>query len=82
MHEDQTALNRESAAAQGSAQPADSDSWYLDRLAALQKRNVHLELVRNWAPDLRPQTVVKTDVFEDIGGDRVIRITEGGTIER
>jgi SAM-dependent methyltransferase len=63
--EDQTALNRESAADQGSARPADSDSWYLDPLAALQKRNVHLELVRDWAGDLNPQTVVKTDVFEE-----------------
>ena len=49
----------------GTAKPDDSDSWYLDPLAAVQKRNVHLELVRDWAGDLRPATVVKTDVFEE-----------------
>lgn len=47
------------------ARPDDSDSWYLDPLAALQKRNVHLELLRAWAGDLRPSTVVKTDAFEE-----------------
>ena len=62
MAEARPVLNRDGAE---TAKLDDSDSWYLDPLAALQKRNVHLELVRDWAGDLRPRTVVKTDVFEE-----------------
>lgn len=70
MSEDQTAHREEIAATvAGSERPPDSDSWYLDPLAALQKRDVHLELVRQWASDLRPRIVVKTDAFEEANGD-------------
>lgn len=57
----------------GAERPADSDSWYLDPLAALQKRDTHLELVRQWANDLQPKIVLKTDAFEEANGhDRVL----------
>jgi SAM-dependent methyltransferase len=69
VSEHQTA-HREKIAATiaGSECPPDSDSWYLDPLAALQKRDVYLELVRQWASDLRPRIVVKTDTFEEANG--------------
>jgi SAM-dependent methyltransferase len=44
-------------------------SWYLHPLAARQKRNVHLELIRRWAGDLAPQRVLKTDLFEEAFGE-------------
>jgi SAM-dependent methyltransferase len=40
-------------------------SWYLDRLVAEQKRNVHQELIRRWARPLDVQRVLKTDLFEE-----------------
>lgn len=44
-------------------------NWYLDPLAAAQKRDVHLEWIRrNVPPGLRIQTVLKTDLFEEAYG--------------
>lgn len=44
-------------------------NWYLDPLAAAQKREVHLEwITRNLPPGLRIQTVLKTDLFEEAYG--------------
>ena len=44
-------------------------NWYLDPLAAAQKREVHLEWIkRNAPPGLRIETVLKTDLFEEAYG--------------
>jgi SAM-dependent methyltransferase len=44
-------------------------NWYLDPLAAAQKRAVHLEWIRrNVPPGLPIQTVLKTDLFEEAYG--------------
>ena len=43
-------------------------SWYLDPLAAEQKRRIHQELVRRWTGKTSPQTVLKTDLFEEANG--------------
>ncbi len=44
-------------------------NWYLDPLAAAQKREVHLEWIRcNVPPGLRIQTFLKTDLFEEAYG--------------
>lgn len=48
-------------------------SGYLDPLVARQKREVHLQLVRRWLRGLNPQSVLKTDLFEEaFGEDRVL----------
>ena len=48
-------------------------SGYLDALVARQKRDVHLQLVRRWTAGLNPQTVLKTDLFEEaFGEDRLL----------
>jgi ubiquinone/menaquinone biosynthesis C-methylase UbiE len=48
-------------------------SGYLDPLAARQKREVHLELVRRWTDGLVARRVLKTDLFEEaFGEDRVL----------
>ncbi len=50
-----------------------SPSWYLDRLAAEQRRKVHQELVRRWSRGLNPARVLKTDSFEEAnGGDQIL----------
>lgn len=49
------------------SQPA--PSWYLDRLAAEQKRRVHQELIRRWTRGLKVSRVLKTDAFEEAYGD-------------
>lgn len=43
-------------------------SWYLDPLVAEQKRRLHLDLARRWAPPGAPARVLKTDLFEDAYG--------------
>jgi SAM-dependent methyltransferase len=44
-------------------------NWYLDPLAAAQKREVHLEWIRrNVPPGLRVQALLKTDLFEEAYG--------------
>jgi SAM-dependent methyltransferase len=44
-------------------------NWYLDPLAAAQKREVHLEWIkRSVPPGLRIQAVLKTDLFEEAYG--------------
>jgi SAM-dependent methyltransferase len=44
-------------------------NWYLDALAAAQKRDVHLEWIRRNVPlGLRIQSVLKTDLFEEAYG--------------
>ncbi len=48
-------------------------SGYLDPLAARQKREAHLQLVRRWLRGGNPQSVLKTDLFEEaFGEDRVL----------
>jgi SAM-dependent methyltransferase len=48
-------------------------SWYLDPLVAQQRRQLHLELIRNWAAEASPGRVLKTDVFEEAyGEDRLL----------
>jgi SAM-dependent methyltransferase len=44
-------------------------NWYLDPLAAAQKRAVHIDWIRrNVPPGLRIRTVLKTDLFEEAYG--------------
>jgi SAM-dependent methyltransferase len=51
------------------AQQPGQPNWYLDPLAAAQKRAVHLEwIARNVPPGLRIQAVLKTDLFEEAYG--------------
>ena len=50
-----------------------TDSWYLDPLAAVQKRNANLGFIRRWAADFQAETLVKTDLFEEANGlDRIL----------
>jgi SAM-dependent methyltransferase len=52
---------------------SESSSWYLDPLVALQKREVHLELVRCWTSGAAPARLLKTDLFEEAnGGDHIL----------
>jgi SAM-dependent methyltransferase len=44
-------------------------SWYLDPLVARQKRQVHVELIRNWTRGLEVRTYLKTDLFEEANGE-------------
>lgn len=44
-------------------------SWYLDPVAARQKRDVHLELIRRRTAGMRVTRALKTDLFEDAFGD-------------
>ncbi len=50
------------------ARGPESDSWYLDPVAARQKRQVHLDMVRTWAGNLGVRTFLKTDLFEEANG--------------
>jgi SAM-dependent methyltransferase len=44
-------------------------NWYLDPLAAAQKRNEHIGWIRrNVPPGMRIQTILKTDLFEEAYG--------------
>ena len=43
-------------------------SWYLDPLVAKQKRDLHLELFRQWLP-AGSKLALKTDVFEEAFGE-------------
>jgi SAM-dependent methyltransferase len=43
-------------------------SWYLDPVAARQKRDVHLELIRRRTARVPVTRVLKTDLFEDAFG--------------
>jgi SAM-dependent methyltransferase len=43
-------------------------SWYLDPLVASQKRQVHLELFHRWASGVPVSKFLKTDLFEEAGG--------------
>jgi SAM-dependent methyltransferase len=63
-------LESPEAGASHSQQP----NWYLDPLAAAQKREVHLEWIRSNVPQgVRIQTVLKTDLFEEAyGGDELL----------
>ena len=51
-------------------EPERSDAWYLDPLAAQQKRRTNLEVVRDAIQGLRepPRVVLKTDLFEEANG--------------
>jgi len=51
----------------------DSPNWYLDHLVARQKRAEHQRLIRRWTAGTTPQTLLKTDVFEEAhGGDQIL----------
>ncbi len=54
----------------GALPPSDEESrsWYLDPLAAEQKRRANLGLVRQAAGDRTPRIVLKTDLFEEANG--------------
>ena len=43
-------------------------SWYLDPLVARQKRDLHIELFREWMPT-GARLALKTDVFEEAFGE-------------
>lgn len=48
-------------------------SWYLDKLVAEQKRQVHQQLIRRWAQPLAVRRVLKTDLFEEAyGADQIL----------
>jgi len=48
-------------------------AWYLDREAALQKRRIHLELIRKWVGRSPSGRILKTDLFEDAwGADQIV----------
>ncbi len=48
-------------------------SWYLDPLAARQKRQAHLDLIRKWWGGSGTEYVLKTDLFEEaFGEDRIL----------
>jgi len=50
-----------------------TDSWYLDPLAAVQKRNANLGFIRRWSEGFQAETLVKTDLFEEANGlDRIL----------
>jgi len=49
--------------------PARRGAWYLDREVALQKKRVHLEFIRRSARDARVRVYLKTDLFEEAGGE-------------
>jgi SAM-dependent methyltransferase len=60
-----------------------SSSWYLDPLVALQKREVHLELMRHWAGDGTPARLLKTDLFEEANGeDQILFDTTPAPVHR
>jgi SAM-dependent methyltransferase len=44
-------------------------SWYLDPLVARQKRQVHLDLFHRWTCGLTVSKFLKTDLFEEAGGE-------------
>lgn len=48
------------------AQP--EPAWYLDPLAARQKRETHQALIRKWAPAGFNGVLLKTDLFEEANG--------------
>ena len=43
-------------------------SWYLDLIAARQKRETHLNVIRKWTAGMRVERVLKTDLFEEASG--------------
>ena len=46
---------------------------YLDPLVAEAKRRAHLELLRDWLPDLAGRVVLKTDLWEEgVAGDELL----------
>lgn len=47
---------------------SDSSSWYLDRLAAEQKRRVHQQWIRSVSEGHCRRVVLKTDLFEEANG--------------
>ena len=50
-----------------------TDSWYLDPLVALQKREANMGFVRRWSNGFSPETLLKTDLFEEANGlDRIL----------
>ncbi len=50
-----------------------SDSWYLDPLVAVQKREANLGFIERWSAGFEVETLVKTDLFEEANGlDRIL----------
>jgi SAM-dependent methyltransferase len=48
-------------------------SWYLDPLVGRQKRELHQRFIRASTRGLKPQTILKTDVFEEaFGSDHIL----------
>lgn len=48
-------------------------SWYLDPITALQKREAHLRVIREWASGTQAERVLKTDLFEEaFGNDSIL----------
>lgn len=51
----------------------ETDSWYLDPLAAIQKREANMGFIRRWSEGFQAETLVKTDLFEEANGlDRIL----------
>jgi SAM-dependent methyltransferase len=44
-------------------------AWYLDRVVALQKKHVHLGFIRRGVRDAEARIFLKTDLFEESGGE-------------
>lgn len=52
-------------------------SWYLDALVARQKREFHLQLIADWTAGSHPQSILKTDLFEEgFGDDHILTDTQ------
>jgi SAM-dependent methyltransferase len=48
-------------------------SWYLDRIVAAQKRQVHQDLIHHWTRDFHVNRAFKTDLFEEaFGNDHIL----------
>jgi len=63
------AATKASSSESGRAGGRPASSWYLDKLAAEQKRRVHQELIRRWTRGVEVSRVLKTDTFEEACGD-------------
>ena len=44
-------------------------SWYLDPVTAVQKREAHLRLIREWSRGVSADRILKTDLFEEAFGE-------------
>ena len=53
----------------GAFDPSSSRSWYLDPLAASQKKEEFQRLITAWSPGSSLTAVLKTDLFEEANGE-------------